>query len=103
MATMTPPISIRDIRLMKPSGEPVDTRGATGRLMIATPALSQPNVQQINEPVKACVEAVNAGGGFQSDAYYNPALQGVHIGVATPMWTFKFDKCMAERGFALGS
>ena len=67
-----------------------------------TPALSQerPNVRQFNEVVKACVEAVNAGGGVgQSDAYYNPALHGVQIGVATPMWTFKFNKCMAERGF----
>jgi hypothetical protein len=67
-------------------------------IIIATPALSQ-NVEQMNAAVKACVEAVNAGGGFQSDAYYNPALHGVQIGVATPMWTFNFNKCMAERGF----
>jgi hypothetical protein len=70
-------------------------------LVLSGTARAEPNVEQIKMAMKACVEAVNAGGGLHSDAYYNPAAQAVHIGVATPTWKFKFNKCMAERSFPL--
>jgi hypothetical protein len=73
-------------------------------LVLSGTARAEQNDEPIKAAVKACVEAVNASGrGGHSDAYYNPAAHGVHISVATPIWTFEFDKCMAERGFPLNT
>jgi hypothetical protein len=70
-------------------------------LLLSSIAHAELDVEQVKGAVKTCVEATNALGG-RSDAFYNPATQAVHIGVATPMWKFNFDKCMTERGFPPG-
>jgi hypothetical protein len=78
----------------------------------ATLAFSDPSPQQINAAVKVCIEAARARQvedgatkpGF--DAYYNAATGRVHNNATyagSGPTIFVFEKCMAERGFPLGS
>jgi hypothetical protein len=77
-----------------------------------TRAFADPNVQQINAAVKACVEATNAHddrppnpNNWHFDAYYNAANGMVQNNVEynfQQRFLFAFQKCMADRGFPLG-
>ena len=94
-------------------------RGALAIALVflnATRAFSEPSAEQINAGVKACVDAVNAQElkrnpqvTFRFDAYYNAATSRIHnnldqLGyVPQRAYLFAFEKCMAERGFPLGS
>ena len=77
----------------------------------ATRAFSDPSVEQINAVVKACVETTRAqqaewGAKPWFDAYYNAASGRVPDNVTNNLGLpsrFVFNKCMAERGFPLGS
>ena len=79
----------------------------------ATPAFSDPSVEQLNTAVKGCVEVTrrgeNPGQTWHFDAYYNAATSRIHnnldqLGyVPQRAYLFAFEKCMAERGFPLGS
>ena len=76
----------------------------------ATPAFSDPSVEQLNTAVKACVEVTrrgeNPGQTWHFDAYYNAGDGSVHNNaeyVFQRRFLFAFEKCMAERGFPLGS
>ena len=76
----------------------------------AIPAFSDPSVEQLNTAVKACVEVTrrgeNPGQTWHFDAYYNAGDGSVHNNVEYVFqrrFLFVFEKCMAERGFPLGS
>jgi hypothetical protein len=91
-------------------------RGALAIALVflnTTRAFADPNVEQINAAVKACVAATNATDDRPSnphnwhfDAYYNAATGKVQNNleyVFQQRFLFTFQKCMAERGFPLGS
>ena len=76
----------------------------------ATRAFSDPDLQQINAAVKACVGVSraqeNKGQVWHFDAYYNAATGRVHNNIESNFqvrFLYAFEKCMAERGFPLGS
>jgi hypothetical protein len=82
-------------------------------LMVTQAHAQQPNVQQINAVVKACVETTRAhqGPGGDAvlnprfDAFYNPATGRVQDNVTMVFqqeYRFVFQKCMAEHGLPLG-